>query len=49
MLSSEPPASMSSPDRKTGVTTAIVKNPDGSRTITKTDRDGNILSREKAR
>ena len=32
-----------------GETTTSVTNPDGSRTVTTTDKDGNILSREKVR
>ncbi|GBE42946.1 hypothetical protein BMS3Bbin10_01017 [bacterium BMS3Bbin10] len=42
----KPAASASSTDNKTGVTTKSVKNPDGTRTVTKTDKDGNVLSKE---
>ena len=38
------PTSASSTDKNTGETTTSVKNPDGTRTITKTDKDGNVLS-----
>ena len=43
------PAFASSTDPSTGETITSVGNPDGSRTVTKTDKDGNILSREKVR
>lgn len=40
------PDSASSTDKKTGITTKSVENPDGSRTVTKTDREGNVLSKK---
>jgi len=43
------PAYASSTDPNTGETITSVGNPDGSRTVTKTDKDGNVLSREKVR
>lgn len=42
------PAYASSTDPDTGETITSVGNPDGSRTVTKTDKYGNILSKEKA-
>ena len=39
-------SSASAASNKTGITTKSVQNPDGSRTITKTDKDGNLLSTE---
>ncbi len=42
-----PPDEENLPDA--GETTTSVTNPDGSRTVTTTDKDGNILSREKVR
>ncbi len=41
------PDSAGSTDANTGTTTTSVKNPDGSRTVTKTDKDGNVLSKER--
>ncbi len=38
------PASASTTDPKTGITTKSVKNPDGTRTITRTDKNGKVLS-----
>ena len=40
------PSSASSTESTSGVTTTMVRNPDETWTVTKTDRDGNILSRE---
>jgi hypothetical protein len=40
------PTSAGSTDNKTGITTTSVKNPDGTRTVTRTDKDGNVLSKE---
>jgi len=39
--------SASSTEKQTGVTTTSKSNPDGTHTITKTDKDGNLLSKEK--
>jgi hypothetical protein len=39
------PSSASSTDRKTGITTTSLKNPDGTRTVTKTDKNGKLISR----
>ena len=44
--SNETPDSADSTDANTGTTTTSVQNLDGSRTITKTDKDGNVLSKE---
>ncbi|MEH6727384.1 MAG: hypothetical protein V7703_14570 [Hyphomicrobiales bacterium] len=41
--------SASSIDPNSGITTTSVANPDGSRTVTKTDAEGNVLSRKKVR
>lgn len=41
-----PPASASSNEKNTGITTTSVRNADGTRTITKTDKDGKVLSKE---
>ena len=43
------PAFASSTDPSTGETITSVGNPDGSRTVTKTDAEGNVLSRERVR
>ena len=43
------PDSASSTDTNAGTTTTSVKNPDGSRTVTKTDKDGNVLSKKTVR
>ena len=40
------PDSARSTDANAGTTTTSVKNSDGSRTVTKTDKDGNVLSKE---
>ena len=40
------PPSAGSTDKKTGISTTSVKNPDGTRTVTRTDKDGNVLSKE---
>jgi hypothetical protein len=40
------PASASSTAPKTGVTTKSEQNPDGTRTVTKTDKDGKLISKE---
>jgi len=40
----KPSTSASSTDLNTGEITTSVKNPDGSRTVTKTDKDGKLLS-----
>lgn len=40
-------ASASSTDPATGVTTTSVGQADGSRVVTKTDRDGNVISQER--
>jgi len=42
----KPPDSARSTDKNTGVTTTSVKNPDGTRTVTRTDRNGNVLSKK---
>ena len=42
----KPQTSANSTDKNTGITTTSVRNPDGTRTVAKTDRDGNILSTE---
>ncbi len=39
-------SSVSSYDPKTGITTKSQENPDGSRTVTKTDKDGNVISKK---
>jgi len=41
-----PPASASSTDPATGITTTSVRNADGTRTVTRTDRTGKVLSEE---
>ncbi len=38
-----------SADKNTEITTTSVRNPDGTRTVTRKDSEGNILSREKVR
>ena len=43
----KPPDFARSTDKTTGITTKSVRNPDGSHTVTKTDKDGNVLSSEK--
>jgi hypothetical protein len=43
----KPSDSASSTDKNTGVTTTSVKNPDGTRTVTRTGKDGKVLSEEK--
>lgn len=43
---SKGPATAGLTDPKTGITTTSVDNPDGSRTVTRTDRDGKVLSTE---
>ena len=40
------PSSASSTDPSTGITTTSTRNADGSRTVVRTDADGNELSRE---
>ncbi len=45
--SNKKPGAASATNKKTGITTKSVQNPDGTRTVTKTDKDGNILSRER--
>ncbi len=40
------PDSASSTDPETGITTKSVQNPDGTRTVTKTDKHGKVLSKE---
>jgi hypothetical protein len=40
------PASASSTEKKSGVTTTSVRNPDGTRTVTKTDKNGKVLSKK---
>ena len=40
------PPSASTTDKNAGITSTSVRNPDGTRTFTKTDRNGNVLSKE---